>query len=471
MKRYFGIITVAVAALFLPGCIGSGGSSAPAPNNVQVVAKDSRAILTWDMVSGVEYWIFHANGSGVTPKNCSSMSLCYTTINATSPGSATGLTNDLQYSFSINGRRSGGPGGTGSVAVSAQPRLAGKKWTPPLTNPISNTTAMRGVAYGVTSAAVATFVAAGDSGALYSGTVYTTPNPDPTIVVDTGITWTPLTNPLPTTFNAVSYDPFGTLYLAAGNGGAILQSTDAVKWTPQTSGTTKTGNALYAIANNGASTIVATGAAYTIIYSLDHGVNWALAVPPTVSGSPPLNGVAYGYVTSLGVSRFMAVGASGTVLYSGDGVTWYAATSLPSPISTSEVKGVTYGVVGGYGTFVVVTADGYSTMTSDGGTTWTTPVRVSTSALNAVAASVNPAVPLSTTITAVPYITTVTNAFVAVDNAGNIWRYDSLDGAGVTWGWEPVAVYPGSTPLYAVTRGGLYDYAAVGASGTNLYAD
>jgi hypothetical protein len=331
------------------------------------------------------------------------------------------------------------------------------------------------VAYGVSSvvvsgSAVAKFVAAGDNGALYSGTVYTTPNPDPAKVVDTGITWTQLTNPSTATFNAVSYDPLSTLYLVAGNGGAILQSTDAITWTLQTSITTNTVHDLYAIANNGASTIVASGAAGTIIYSLDHGGSWLAAAPP-VSGSPALNGVAYGYVTLLGQNRFMAVGASGTVLYSLDGVNWLAATSLPSPISTSEVKGVTYGVVGGNGTFVIVTADGYSTMTSDGGGTWTPPVQVSTSALNAVAASVNPAVPLSTTVTAVPYINTVTNAFVAVDNAGKIWRYDSLNGAGVTWLWEPLPMYTGSTPLYAVTHGGLYDYATVGASGVNLYAD
>jgi photosystem II stability/assembly factor-like uncharacterized protein len=385
-----------------------------------------------------------------------------------------GLTNGLSFSFSINGRISGGPGGPGSVAVDATPILAGATWTAPLpTNPIPNTTTMRGVAYGVSSvvvsgSAVAKFVAAGDNGALYSGTVYTTPNPDPAKVVDTGITWTQLTNPSTATFNAVSYDPLSTLFLVAGNGGAILLSTDAITWTLQPSTTTKTGNDLYAIANNGASTIVATGAAGTIICSLDHGGSWAAQ---TISGSPALNGVAYGYVTLLGQNRFMAVGASGAVLYSLEGVTWYAATNLPSPISTSEVKGITYGVVGGNGTFVVVTADGYSTMTSDGGGTWTPPVQVSTSALNAVAASVNPAVPLSTTVTAVPYINTVTNAFVAVDNAGKIWRYDSLNGAGVKWLWEPLPMYTGSTPLYAVTHGGLYDYVTIGASGVNLYAD
>jgi hypothetical protein len=324
---------------------------------------------------------------------------------------------------------------------------------------------MRGVAYGVTSGAVATFVAAGDGGALYSGTVYTVPNP--VTIVDTGITWTPLTTTPSTTvtLNAVSYDAYGTRYFVAGNGGAILQSTDAVTWTPQTSITTKTSSDLYAIANNGANTIVATGAAGTIITSLDGGASWTAQ---TISGSPSpaLNGVAFGYVTSLGAYRFMAVGTSGTVLLSVDGVTWTSATSsLPSPITSSVVKGVAYGLVGGYGTFVVVTVGGYATMTSDGGSTWTTPVQVSTSAdLNAVTASLNAAVPLSTTVT------TTTNAFVAVDAAGNIYRYSSPD-VGTSWTWTKVFTDSGSTALYAVTHGGLYDYVTVGSGGVNLYAD
>jgi photosystem II stability/assembly factor-like uncharacterized protein len=443
---------VAVAAVILSGCIGSGGSSASAPTDVKAFPRDSRVIVTWTMEPGVEYWIYHANGSGVTPENCSSMPLCGTAINVTSPASITGLTNDLPYSFSINGRRDGGAGGPGSAAEPATPRLAGATWTAPLTNPIPNTTAMRGVTYGVTSAAVATYVAVGDSGALYSGTVYTVPSS--LTAVDTGITWTPLTTT--TTFNAVSYDAYGTKYLVAGNGGAILQSTDAVTWTPQTSTTTKTGNNLYAVANNGANTFVATGAAGTIITSLDGGASWTVQ---TYSGSPALNGVAYGYVTSLAGARFMAVGASGTVLLSVDGVSWTPATSLPSPISTSEVKGVTYGTVAGYGTFVVVTADGYATRILNDGT-WATPVHVSTSSLNAVTASLNAAVPMSTTVT------TTTNAFVAVDSAGKIWR--SKDG-GATW-TNPYSV-SGSTPLYAVTHGGLFDYVVVGAGGVNLYAD
>jgi len=449
MKRYFVFITVAVAAIFLSACIGSGGSSAPAPTDVRVTPKDGRVIVTWTMDSGVEYWIFHANASGVTPQNCASLPLCYTAVNVVSPASVSSLYNGYLYSFSVNGRRSGGPGGPGSVAQQTVPRLSGTgvgdaTWTPGT----STTSNLRGVAYG---AYLTKFMAAGDGGTLYAGTVYTIP--DATLGAKTGITWTALTNPLPSAvFNAVSYDAYGNRYLLAGTGGAILQTTDTLTWTSQPSTTTKTTNDLYAIANNGGNTFVATGAAGTIITSLDGGVSWTAQ---TVSGSPALNGITYGTVTALGASRFVAVGAAGTVFWSPDGTTWTPASST-SVTTASGIKGVTYGLVGGFGTFVAVTADG-KVLTSPDGDVWTT-VFSGLPALNAVTASLNLAVLLSTTVT------TATNAFVAVDNTGNI--YQSTDG-GVSW----PKVYTGSTPLYAVTRGGLYDYSAVGASGVNLYAD
>lgn len=449
MKRYIGFITVAVAALFLTGCIGSGGSSASAPTDVKVTPKDGRVVVTWTMEPSVQYWIFHANGSGVTPQNCSSMPLCYTAINVTSPASVSGLTNGLLYSFSINGRKNGGPGGAGSVAVQTSPRLSGATWTPDTSPATGN---LRGVAYGAYNAIGARFIAAGDSGALYSGTVYTTP--DATLGAKTGITWSQLVNPLAaplaTNFNAVNYDSFRGKYLVVGTGGKIITMTPSLSttWTELTGYTG--GQSLLAIANNAAGFTVVTGAGGTIITSGDGGSTWTVQNSNTANA---LNGVAYGYVTALAVNRFVAVGASGTVRYSTDGVIWTAATSVST---ASEIKGVTYGMVGGVGTFVAVTADG-NVITSKDGSTWTTPVLVS-SALNAVTVSLNAAVPLSSTVT------TVTNALVTADNTGNLFR--STDG-GATW----TQVYSGATPLYAVTHGGLFDYSAVGTSGLSLYAD
>jgi photosystem II stability/assembly factor-like uncharacterized protein len=442
MKKFFKFGVVAVTAMILQGCFfGSGGSTAPPPNNVVATAKDSRVVLTWDMVPGVQYWIWESTVPGVTPQNCSSNASCYTATNATSPasvssyisGTSTPLVNGTTYYYSINGRTGGGPGGTGSMAVSATPRLSGATWT---TGTAATTSSLRGVTYGTTAYGTI-FVAVGDGGALYSSS-------DIGSSLSNGNNWVAAaSNPAAgINFRGATFDAGLVKYMAAGSGGVILQSLDGTNWTLTTSSTYIT-QPLYSIANNGGNTIVATGAAGTILTSTDGGATWPTQ---TISGAPALNGVTYGYVTALVGYRFVAVGAGGTLLYSSDGSTWAAATP-PSPISTSSVfNSVTYGLVAGVGTFAAVTADGYVTTSTDG-VSWTSPVQVSTT-LNSVTASMN----------------AYTSSFVAVDNLGNIFR--SIDG-GLTW----PQVYTGTGALFAVAHGSLLDYSAVGVSGLNLYSD
>ena len=441
MKRFFTFSIVAVIAALLQGCFfGSGGSSAPPPNNVVATAKDSRVQLTWDMVPGVQYWIWESSVPGVTPLTCSSSASCYTAVNVTSPasvsaytsGTTTQLVNGTAYYYSINGRTGGGPGGSGSVAVSATPRLSGASWS---TGTAATANSLRGVTSGTTSAGTM-LVAVGDNGALYSST-------DSGSSLSNGNNWIAATsNPAPgTNFRGATFDSGLVKYLAAGSSGVILQSTDGTNWTSLTTGSTQ---ALYSIATNGGNTIVATGAAGTILTSQNGGSTWAAQ---TIAGTPALNGVTYGYNAS-GVYQFVAVGAGGTLLSSTDstGTVWTAA-SLPAPITTASIfTGVTYGIVNSVGTFAAVTADGYVTTSTDG-STWTAPVPVTTT-LNAVTASSN----------------STTSSFVAIDNAGNIFR--SIDG-GATW----PQVYTGTAALFAVTRGALLDYSAVGISGLNLYSD
>ena len=438
---------VALAAIFLSGCIGSGGSSAPAPNNVHVVAKDSRAIVTWDGVAGVEYWIFHANGSGVTPQNCSSMPLCYTAVNVTSPASISGLYNDYLYSFSINGRIDGGPGGEGSAAVDATPRPAGATWT---TDASPTTSNLLGITYGAYDATGSRFVAAGTAGALYSGTVYTNIDAG-TGLATTGITWSQLTNPLLTTdFNAVNYDSSRGKYLSVGAGGKMIAMTPSTStaWAELTSYTG--GQNLLAIANNGAGFTVVTGAAGTIITSGDGGATWTVQTSGT---SNALNGVAYGYDSTNSHNTFVAVGVSGTILYSADAITWTAATSG----TASELKSVTYGGLDANdkSVFVAVGAGG-TVLTSPDGITWTAQTSisaVSTATLNAVAYSAG-------------------RRFVAVAANGNIY-YSNYYSSGTTGNgavsWTQVAA-PVAT-LNTVATGGLYDFSAVGNGGLNAYAD
>ena len=110
MKRFFTFFMAIVFAMLLVSC-GGKGSPASATTNVNIVAGDASVTVSWDMQPGVEYWIWRTAGSYIDIQNCSSA--CVTLIQARSPAVITGLANGIQYSFSINGRTNGGPGGPG----------------------------------------------------------------------------------------------------------------------------------------------------------------------------------------------------------------------------------------------------------------------------------------------------------------------------------------------------------------------
>ncbi len=437
MKKYFLFPIAAAATLSLTGCFGGGSSSAAPPTNVAVVAKDSRVVVTWDMQPGVQYWIWKAAAADVTPQTCSQLPLCTTLINVSSPATISGLTNGTLYSFSVNSRINGGPGGAGSPAVSATPRLAGATWS---SGTALGSSALRGVTYG------AMFVAVGDGGQSYSGTLNSSIN---------GITWTPLTN-VPSTLNAVNYDGAHAKYLSVGTNGTVMALTPATSSTIWTAQTPATPNTLYALANNGTGFTVAVGAGGTIITSGD-GTSWTLQSSATALTTQPLYGVAYGLNSSTAQNVFVAVGAAGTVLHSVDGVTWAAGTVLPS--TPNDLRGVTYSASNG--AFLAVGANG-TVLTSSDGANWTkvsatvqTPTGTS---LGALASSLN-----SVTFSA-------GRRFVAVSSDGNIF-YSEYISAGATWIQVTPAVTANTNPLYAVATGGLFDYSAVGVSGLNFYAD
>jgi len=423
MKRYVGFILAALAAIFLGGCFGSGGSSASPPSNVAVAAKDSRVVVTWDMQPGVQYWIWKAAGTGVTPKTCSSLPQCTTSINVTSPATISGLINGVTYSFSINSRINGGPGGEGSPAVSATPRLAGATWTAGSALGSSN---LRGVTYG------AMFVAVGDGGASQSST--------------DGKIWTPLTPATSAGLNAVKYDSAHAKYLSVGTSGAVIALTPATSGTVWSALASPTGNTLYALANNGTGLTVSTGASGTIITTSD-GSSWtaATSIPAAASGKA-LYGVAYGYSTATLGNIFVAVGQSGIVLYSTDGLNWTAATP---GTSSYDLKGVTYGAAAAV--FVAVGSNG-TVLTSPDGITWTPQISTT--------------IPASTLLNSVTF--SAGRRFVAVADDGNIF-YSEYSSVGTIW--TQVTPQVTTTPLYGIATGALFDYSAVGAAGLNLYSD
>ena len=130
--RSFKLFLAGLMTALLLAC--GSGEPAPAPTGLTVSAGESSATLTWDMVSGVEYWVFFAPTS-MAPLDVGSMQSWFglpggnVLLKVTSPYVVQGLTNGTSYSFSINGRISGGPGGSGATPVTATPRIAGAAWT------------------------------------------------------------------------------------------------------------------------------------------------------------------------------------------------------------------------------------------------------------------------------------------------------------------------------------------------------
>ena len=422
--RSFKLFVAALTAALLSVACGNG-EPAPAPTGLTVSAGESSATVTWNMTDGVEYWLFFGPSS-VAPTTTSSMQGWFglpggnVLLKATSPYVVTGLPDGLNYSFSVNARTNGGPGGPGSTAVTVTPRIAGTSWLAGSTVPA--TTDLRSVTFGATTGTtttvpVNTYVAAGTGGAIYSS-------------LD-GATWSAVNGASSRNINAAAY--FGTFKLV-GDGGLVLLSSDAASWTAQTSGTTQN---LYAIASNSLNLNVAVGANGTIISSVD-GITWTAA---TSSGTTrDLYGVTY---AAYGTGLWLAVGAGGTMVQSTDALTWSSVASN----SLADLRGITYGtmlststagVITATSEFVAVGAAG-TVLSSADGANWSTQTLAGAGTLHAV---------------------TYGTQYVAVGASGKV--FISADGVN----WTPAAPVT-SQNLYAVTRGAL-SYSAVGAAGTNL---
>ncbi len=387
-----------------------GGSSAPAPTGLAVAVTESTATVSWNMVEGVEYWLFHGPTSSM-PASVDSMSdwikaaNSQTTIKVVSPVVITNLPTSTPFSFSVNGRVNGGPGGPGATAVVATARPAGYSWAVG-TSIAAGASDLRALAFG------GRFVAGGVGGSMYSST--------------DGATWSAVTA---VTSNALNGGAYYITYKMVGDNGTVITSADAATWAVQSSGTTQN---LYAIAANGFSLNVAVGANGTILTSPD-GVTWSVAVSGTTRDLYAVNYSTYNNGT------WIAVGAGGTILKSADGITW---ASVASNV-TADLRGVANGFSSSTGTIVfTVVGNAATVLNSADGSTWAAQTLAGGANLNAVSAG---------------------SQFVAVGNAGTVFT----SGDGLSW----ASVSPTPTPanLLAVARGVLV-YAAVGAGGINLLA-
>lgn len=406
MRRSLMLVAAMLASLLVAGCGGSGNSANP-PAGVVALAGDGIVTVSWPMESGVEYWLFYANAGSISTSNWTTLPGSKSVIGAASPYVATGLVNGAVYSFTLNGRKDGGPGGEGTPSVSAIPRLAGTATTtlpaPWTAGAALGASDLRGVILG------AAYVAVGASGAIYSST--------------DAVTWTTRVSPVANNLNALIYSG---QYLAAGDGGTMLFSADAITWTPRTTGTT---NNLYAIARN-SGRVVAVGAKGTILYS-DDGITWTAAA--TSATTNDLYAVA-----AYGTGLWIAVGANGTLITSPDGSTWTARTSN----TALDLKGITYGTNATTATtlFVAVGAAG-SLVTSADTVTWTAQPAIGTNTLSAV---------------------TYGTQFIAVGANGSI----STSTDGTTWAAQPSTTASDLKAIYHAP----YSYSVVGAAGVNLLA-
>ena len=408
MKKLALLLASLALALLAAGC-GGKGSSADFPANFKVTPGDAAVVVTWTAEPDVEYWIFYGPGEGITTTNWIA-SGGVVIPNVTSPRVITGLANGSTYSFTINGRKSGGPGGSGAPTQAVVPQIAGANWAAgdPLGSARLNAIATGNVATGNA------VVTVGANGAIFTSIA--------------GAATTASTNPAaPADLNAVWYASLG--YIAAGANGTILYSTDATTWTVQASTTTA---ALYGGTSLGSGGYIAVGAAGTLLGSSD-GQTWAAVASGTTENL---------YAATFGNSRYVAVGANGTIVTTADGITWEAVASG----TPNDLRGVAFAAIGTTidgvtvvtNHFVAVGAAG-AVLTSSDGVTWTVQPPITAKDLLAVVYG---------------------GQFVAVGKAGGI--FTSPDG--LTWQARTSGT---SNDLAAIART-LSGYTAVGDAGTNV---
>ena len=167
--------------------------------------------------------------------------------------------------------------------------------------------------------------------------------------------------------NDVTYG--NSTYVAVGQSGKILTSSDGTSWTSRTSGTTSSPIGI-TYGNSKFLTLTGTmdnGTANTAtVLTSANGTSWA-STSATCSScgtdNVSINDVTYGN------STYVAVGQSGRILTSSNGTSWDNRSSG----TTSNLIGITYGnskFLTLTGTMDNGTASPATVLTSDNGTSW-----------------------------------------------------------------------------------------------------
>lgn len=403
------ILAALSLASLLSACGGGGHAASPPGNGLTVTPGDRQVTVSWKAESNVDYWLFFGPASSISTDNWTTISGSRVATNISSPYVVTGLTNGTTYSFTMNGRVNGGPGGSGTPSVSAVPLIAGSIWS---LGGTLGSSEIRGISNYTDTSNLATYVAIGSSGAMYRST--------------DGVSWTASTAAGSTSLNAILYS-LGK-HIAVGASGSVLYSADATTWTASNAVTTAN---LNSIASNNAF-VVAVGDNGTIRYSSD-GATWSAAA--SVPSSANLYGVTY---SAQGL--WVAVGASGTLLTSSDGSNW----NLIAAGTTADLKGVavlavtTNNVV----TYTLAAAGtGGTLLTSKDGVSWSSQ-------------TLSPAVDLNAIV--------AWSQFVAVGAGGKI--VSSIDG--MTWANQNSGV----TSNLLTVANAQGQYIAAGQGGVSVYS-
>ncbi|ETT73028.1 hypothetical protein C173_13312 [Paenibacillus sp. FSL R7-277] len=137
--------------------------------------------------------------------------------------------------------------------------------------------------------------------------------------------------------NSIIHKGAGGEFVAVGDNGILLTSTDGVSWTPSDGSAGFNWNGV----SYGDGTLVLVGDSGMIMIKNDNRPDWEIVFSAT---NENLNAVAYGN------GKFVAVGDNGTVVMSKDGSDWTKVTSK----TTNKLNGITFGG----GMFVAVGASG-----------------------------------------------------------------------------------------------------------------
>lgn len=183
------------------------------------------------------------------------------------------------------------------------------------------------------------FVAVGNNGHIITST--------------DGLTWNTHESGTNQHLKDITYSSY-TGFVAVGANGAIVTSADSQTWVPRTSGTTQRFNGV----TYGSGKLVAVGDGGLIMTSSDKGITWTSRtanVPYTLNG-----------ITGESIGNFVAVGTNNSIVTSPDGVVW--TKRVASMNSTTLILRVARHTA--TGSYVALTTTNNKVLMSPNGITW-----------------------------------------------------------------------------------------------------